>query len=81
MIKKRREEHVVKYAVLLEWDEESQVFVTYVPALGNISTYGETEQAALDATKEMIEGYLEAAGQDPGEGPRYPPKLVEIAVG
>jgi predicted RNase H-like HicB family nuclease len=42
----------------MEFDEESGVFVTYVKELHGISTYGTTELAALDATAEMIRGYL-----------------------
>lgn len=69
-----------KYTVLLEWDEESEVFVTHVPALGNISTYGDTEEEALAATKELIEGYLEAAEKDHVELAQRI-KLVELVVG
>lgn len=72
---------MAKYAVLLVWDEESKGFVTYVPELGGISTYADTEQEALEATRELIEGYLEAAAKEHVERPGYPTKLVEIAVG
>ena len=66
------------YRVLLDWDEESRVWVTYVPELGNISTYGETEEEALAATREMILGYLEAAKKENIEP--HPMKLVELPV-
>ena len=69
-----------KYTVLVEWDEESAVFVTHVPTLGNISTYGDTEAEALAATKELIEGYLEAAEKEHIK-PSQRIKLVELAVG
>lgn len=52
------------YSVLLQWDDESRVWVTYVPELGNISTYADTEEQALAATREMILGYLEAAEKE-----------------
>ncbi len=66
------------YRVLLEWDDESKVWVTYVPELGNISTYANTEEEALAATREMILGYLEAAKKENVEP--HPMKLVELAV-
>lgn len=51
------------YKVLLEWDSESQVWVTYVPALEHLSTYGATREDALQQTREAILGYLEAAAK------------------
>jgi predicted RNase H-like HicB family nuclease len=35
-----------------------------VPALGNLSTYGETREDALAHTREAIVGYLEAAAKE-----------------
>lgn len=52
------------FPVVLEWDEEDQVWVTYVPTLGHLSTFGETRQEALDNTREAILGYLEAAEKE-----------------
>ncbi|MDQ7822036.1 MAG: type II toxin-antitoxin system HicB family antitoxin [Candidatus Eremiobacteraeota bacterium] len=52
------------FNVLLEWDEEDKVFISYVPALNNISTYGDTREEALSNTREAILGYLEAARKD-----------------
>ncbi|MBI4492525.1 MAG: type II toxin-antitoxin system HicB family antitoxin [Chloroflexi bacterium] len=45
----------------MEWDPESQAWVTYVPALNYLSTFGETREEALENTREAILGYLEAA--------------------
>jgi predicted RNase H-like HicB family nuclease len=67
------------YRVLLQWDDESNAWVTYVPELGNISTYADTEEEALAATREMILGYIEAAEKENLE-PGHPLKLVELAV-
>lgn len=67
----------------MEWDEESHVWVTYVPELANISTYGETEEEALEATRELIAGYLEAAEKEhiaPPSTPSRPPRIVEVEV-
>ena len=53
-----------RFQVLLEWDPDDRVWVTYVPALNHLSTYGETRQDALENTQEAILGYLEAADKD-----------------
>lgn len=50
-----------RFKVLLEWDADEQVWVTYVPTLGQLSTYGDTRDEALEQTRDAIIGYLEAA--------------------
>ena len=50
-----------RFKVVLEWDPEDQVWVTYVPALNHLSTFGDTREAALEQTREAIMGYLEVA--------------------
>ena len=70
------------YQVLLIFDDEAGVWVTEVPQLNGISSYGETEQEALEMTKEAIRAYLEAAEKEqlePAKSSRVP-KLVELAV-
>lgn len=52
------------FKVILEWDDEEKVFITYVPILNNLSTYGDTRDDALANTKEAILGYLEAAQKE-----------------
>ncbi len=50
----------------MEFDEKAGVFVTYVKELHRMSTYGKSELDALNATAEMIRGYLssmEASGK------------------
>jgi predicted RNase H-like HicB family nuclease len=42
----------------MEYDEEAHTFVTYVKELHGMSTFGDTEAAALDNTAEMIRGYI-----------------------
>jgi len=49
--------------VVLEWDDEEQLWVTYVPALNHLSTYGETREVALEMTRGAITGYFEAAAR------------------
>jgi predicted RNase H-like HicB family nuclease len=47
----------------LEWDTEDQVWVSHVPDLGEISTYGDTLEEAVAQTREAILGYLETAAE------------------
>jgi predicted RNase H-like HicB family nuclease len=51
-----------RFKVVLEWDPDESVWVTYVPALNHLSTFGETRADALAQTREAILGYLEVAG-------------------
>jgi len=55
---------VRKFKVLIEWDPKAEVWVTYVPVLGHLSTYGDTREEALAQTREAILGYLEAAAKE-----------------
>jgi predicted RNase H-like HicB family nuclease len=70
------------FKVLLEWDADDRVWVTTVPALEGLSTYGDTRDEAVEQTREAILGYLEAAER---EGLPVPPEpgeveLVEVQV-
>ncbi|MGH3931500.1 MAG: type II toxin-antitoxin system HicB family antitoxin [Pseudonocardiaceae bacterium] len=74
---------VQQFSVIVERDAEDDVWVTYVPALGHLSTYGETRQAAVDHTPEAIRGYLEATGKTGIPVPRTggpEPSIVELEV-
>jgi predicted RNase H-like HicB family nuclease len=42
----------------MEFDEQSDLFVTYVKELHGMSTFGKTEIEALNNTAEMIRGYI-----------------------
>jgi predicted RNase H-like HicB family nuclease len=68
--------------VEIEWDPDDEVWVTYVPALGHLSTYGQTREEALAQTREAVLGYLEAAAKDdlpvPDDQHRF--DIVEIEV-
>ncbi len=71
-----------QFQVVLEWDSVDKVWVTYVPLLNYLSTYGETREEALANTQEAILGYIEAAGK---EGIPVPPddnkaELVQVQV-
>ncbi len=71
---------MVKFAVVLEHDIESKVYVTYVPALGGISTYGDTEDEAIERTREMIEGWFKAARKHLPDRDREHTKLLELEL-
>jgi predicted RNase H-like HicB family nuclease len=49
------------FKINLEWDAEEQVWVSSVPDLGDISTYGETLEEVIAQTREAVLGYLEIA--------------------
>ena len=55
---------VRSFQVVLEWNTQDRVWVTYVPALDFFSTFGETREEALANTREGILGYLEAAKRE-----------------
>ena len=73
-----------RFQVVLEWDSEESVWVTYVPALNHLSTYGATKEEALAETRDAIVGYLEAAEKEQIEVPRSDGTVelteVEIAI-
>jgi predicted RNase H-like HicB family nuclease len=66
----------------VEYDPTEKAWVTYVPALGHLSTFGPTRDEALEHTREAIIGYLEAAEREGIELAiePTPAELVEIAV-
>jgi predicted RNase H-like HicB family nuclease len=70
------------FSVVIEWDSDDNVWVTHVPALDGLSSYGDTREAALESTREAIAGYLEAASKAgiplPRSGPE--PSIVEVEV-
>jgi predicted RNase H-like HicB family nuclease len=53
-----------RYNVLLEWDHKDQVWVTYVPTLNWLSTFGTTREEALAQTREAVLGYIQAAKKE-----------------
>ncbi len=48
-----------EYAFYMAWDADEGVWVTHVPDLNGLSTYGETPEEAVVMTQEAIELYLE----------------------
>ena len=53
-----------QFQVFLEHDAKDNAWVTYVPALDHLSTFGPTRDEALSNTREAILGYLEAAEKE-----------------
>jgi len=53
-----------RFRVLIELDSVSKSWVTYVPSLDNISTFGDSREEAIENTRELIAGYLEAAAKE-----------------
>lgn len=71
-----------RFQTLVEWDPENKVWVTYVPALNHLSTYGSTEEEALERTREAILGYIEAAEKEgiPLPATELEPRIIPLEV-
>jgi predicted RNase H-like HicB family nuclease len=71
-----------RFQVLIEHDRDDDAWVTLVPALDWLSTYGRTRGEALANTSEAILGYLEAAAKEGLPVPEFidEAELVEIEV-
>jgi len=50
-----------QFQVIVEYDQTEKAWVTFVPALDHLSTFGQSREEALASTREAILGYLEAA--------------------
>ena len=55
---------VRSFQVMLEWESEDNLWVTYVPALDFLSTYGRTKEEAVANTRGSILGYMETASKE-----------------
>ena len=64
--------------VEMEYDEEAKAFVTFVKQLRRMSTFGETESAALDNTAEMIRAYIKSMESSRRRIPLAAAKLAEL---
>jgi hypothetical protein len=47
-----------RFPTIVEWDAEDRVWVTYVPSLNHLSTYGETEAEELHGNRDLPTGTL-----------------------
>ena len=62
----------------MEYDPDADAFVTYVKELHRMSTFGQTESAALDNTAEMIRSYTKSMEANRKRIPLGAAKLVEL---
>jgi predicted RNase H-like HicB family nuclease len=71
-----------RFKVFLEWDPDDRVWVTYVPVLNHLSTFGITRDEALRQTREAVVRYLEAAAEHgiPSPHDAGTADIVEIEV-
>lgn len=70
-----------RFKVLVEYDAAEKVWVTYVPSLNYLSTFGESREEALENTREAILGYLEAAAKEGIPAPSdYQTEVVDVEV-
>jgi len=83
MVKRESSPGLNHVTVDMEFDDDSATFVTFVKELHGMSTYGETEAAALDNTAEMIRGYIKSMEANRKEIPLPAARLAALkrAVG
>ena len=62
----------------MEYDPDAAAFVTYVKELHGMSSFGETENAALDNTAEMIRGYIKSMEANRNRIPLAASKLANL---
>lgn len=62
----------------MEYDEDTEAFVTFVKELRRMSSFGETEYAALNNTSEMIRGYIKSMEANRKKIPLAAGKLAEL---
>ena len=53
----------MRFNIRLEVCEETGQWAAYVPALGDLSTFGDSREAVLAQMRRAIEGYLESADE------------------
>jgi predicted RNase H-like HicB family nuclease len=77
-----------RFDVIIEHDPDHGAWVTYVPSLNNLSTYGDTRDEAIEQTREAIRGYLRVATRKglpiPASRPARPTgaqQVVHVRVG
>lgn len=70
----------MNFPVWLEFDKDDDVWVTHVPALNDLSTFGPTREDALLRTQEAIRGYIAAARKEGLDVPVDDPAPIETEV-
>ena len=64
------------YSMLIQWDDEDDIFVVSIPEL-KLKTHGKTYEEAIKNAQEVIELWLEVARQD--GRPIPPPRKYDVA--
>jgi Uncharacterized conserved protein len=64
------------YSMLIQWDDEDNIFVVSIPEL-KLKTHGKTYEEAIKNAQEVIELWLEVAYQD--GRPIPPPRKYDVA--
>ena len=64
----------------IEWDPSNRSYVTYVPLLDNISTFGDSVEEALAHTKDLIAGYVESNREYGHPMPLTPHEIESLLV-
>lgn len=68
--------------MLVEYDPSEGVWVTSVPSVNWLSTYGDSREQALEETRDAIVGYFEAAAKAgmPVPSGDVEPEIVDLEV-
>lgn len=66
------------YSMLIEWSNETNVFIVTVPELHGCRTHGETYEEAAQQGREAIEGWIASAIAD-GE-PVLKPRIYATSM-
>ncbi len=53
----------MRFNIRLEIDKATGKWAAYVPALGDLSSFGESRESVLAQVRRAIEGYLESADE------------------
>jgi predicted RNase H-like HicB family nuclease len=63
---------MLKYEIILYWNDEDQVFIAEVPELPGCIAHGNTQEAALANVKEAIQLWIDTAKEfgDPVPEPK-----------
>ena len=68
------------FKVILEWDEETNVYVVTVPSLPGCVTQGSDRKEALERIQEAIEGHIEALSLIGKPVPNRDVEFTEVQV-
>ena len=68
------------FKVILEWDEDTRMYVVTVPSLPGCVTQGSNRKEALERIQEAIEGHIEALGMIGESIPNGDVEFAEVRV-